>query len=258
MDSKQRFSSRVENYIKYRPGYPAGVLETLRDECGLAAGNFVADVGSGTGLLARIFLDFGCHVFGVEPNPEMRAAGERLLAHYRLFTSLSGSAESTGLPTASMDLVTAGQAFHWFNPVQAREEFRRILKPAGWVALVWNERRMDTTPFLRAYEHLLQTFASDYNQVSHRNVEENPHTIPVFFGGDYRVARFDNVQMFQFEGVRGRLESSSYVPEPGHPDYEPMLVELRDIFDRYQQDGMVSFEYDTRMFYGRLAETPET
>lgn len=254
MDPRDRFSSRVENYIKYRPGYPIGVIETLRDQCGLETGNFVADVGSGTGLLARLFLDFGCHVYGVEPNSDMRAAGERLLAHYRLFTSVDGSAEATGLPTASMDLVTAGQAFHWFDPPRAREEFRRILKPAGWVALVWNERRLQSSPFLRAYEELLQKYGTDYNQINHRNVEENPETIPAFFGGEYRVARFDNVQMFQFEGVRGRLESSSYTPPPGHPNYEPMLAELREMFERYQQDGMVAFEYDTRLFYGHLSD----
>lgn len=254
MDPRDRFSSRVENYIKYRPGYPVGVVETLRDKCRLAPGNFVADIGSGTGLLSRLFLDFGCHVYGVEPNPDMRAAGKRLLVHYRLFTSVDGSAEATGLPTESMDLVTAGQAFHWFNPPPAREEFRRILKPNGWVALVWNERRLDSTPFLRAYENLLQKYGMDYNQINHRNVEENSETIPSFFGGEYQVARFDNVQMFQSEGVRGRLESSSYTPPPGHPNYESMLVELKEMFDRYQQDGMVAFEYDTRMFYGHLSD----
>jgi SAM-dependent methyltransferase len=253
MDPRERFSSRVENYIKYRPGYPPGVIETLRDECALTPGSIVADIGSGTGLLARLFLDYGCHVYGVEPNPEMRAAGERLLADYRLFTAVDGSAESTGLPAASMDFITAGQAFHWFIPQLARKEFMRILKPSGWAALVWNERRLDSTPFLRAYENLLQTYATDYNIINHRTVEANPETIPAFFGGDYQVSRFDNVQMLNFAGVRGRLESSSYIPEPGHPNYERMLADLRKIYVQHQQDGMVSIEYDTRMFYGRIS-----
>ncbi len=253
MDSKQRFSSRVDNYVKYRPGYPIGVLETLRDECGLSPAAFVADVGSGTGLLARLFLDFGCHVYGVEPNPEMRAAGERLLGHYRLFTSLNGSAEDTGLPTAGVDFVTAGQAFHWFDPSRAREEFRRVLKPGGWVALVWNARRTESTPFLRAYEALLQTYSADYARVNHRNVEEDTGTIPAFFGREYQTAHFDNVQMFDFDGVRGRLESSSYAPEPGQPNFRPLMDELRRVFDRYQQDGQVAFLYDTHMYYGKLA-----
>jgi SAM-dependent methyltransferase len=253
MDSKQRFSSRVDNYIKYRPGYPYGVVETLRDECGLIPASFVADVGSGTGLLGRLFLDFGCHVFGIEPNEDMRAAGERLLAHYRLFTSINGTAEATGLPTASVDFAVAGQAFHWFTPALAREEFRRILKPGGYTALIWNNRRDDAGPFMKAYEALLETYGIDYGQVNHRNVEENEEIIAAFFGGDYRIARFSNVQIFDFEGVKGRLESSSYAPEPGHPNYTPMLVDLRRVFDQYEQDGRVAFEYETRMFYGRLA-----
>jgi SAM-dependent methyltransferase len=254
MDSRQRFSSRVDNYIRYRPGYPPGVIQTLREECGLVPSSLIADVGSGTGLLARIFLEFGCHVTGIEPNAEMRGAGERLLADFPGFTSLDGSAEATGLPSASVDIVTAGQAFHWFDPIRTRAEFLRILKPAGWAALVWNERRLDSTPFLRGYEALLHTYGTDYDQINHRNVEENPETIPAFFGGVYKVARFDNVQLFDFQGVKGRLESSSYTPEPGHPNYAPMLAELKRLFDEYQQAGQVAFEYDTRMFYGRFQE----
>ncbi len=253
MDPKERFSSRVENYIKYRPGYPAELIKTLRKDCGLSADSFVADVGSGTGLLARLFLDTGCHVYGVEPNPDMRAAGERLLAQYRLFTSLDGSAEATGLPTASVDFVTAGQAFHWFDPPAAREEFRRILKPQGWVVLVWNERLLDASPFLQAYEALLQSYATDYNEVNHRNVEEDAAIIPNFFGGEYREATFANRQVFDYAGAMGRLLSSSYAPEPGHPNYEPLLAGLKRAFEQYQQDGAVIFKYITHMYYGKLS-----
>ena len=251
MDPKDRFTSRVENYVKYRPGYPLGVIETLRDECGLTPSSFVADIGSGTGLLARIFLDYGCHVYGVEPNAEMRAAGERLLAHYRLFTSLNGSAEQTGLPTAAVEFVAAGQAFHWFAPDLAGAEFRRILKPGGWVALVWNERKADATPLLRAYEDLLNTYA-EYPRVNHRNVENDDPLMRTFFGGPYRVASFENAQVLDYEGLKGRLLSSSYAPEPGHPRHEAMLEALRRIFDQYQRGGAVSLEYETRLFYGRL------
>ena len=252
MDSKSRFSSRVDNYIQYRPGYPTGVIETLRAECGLSAASLVADIGSGTGLLARLFLELGCTVTCVEPNGEMRAAGERLLAGYPQVASLPGSAEETGLPEASQDFVTAGQAFHWFNPPAARAEFRRVLRPSGWVALVWNQRRMASSAFLRDYEALLQTYATDYNQVNHRNVEEDPETIPAFFGGRYQVASFDNAQHFDFEGLRGRLLSSSYSPEADQPGYEQMLAELRRIFDHHQHNNRVVFEYDTRLYYGHL------
>jgi SAM-dependent methyltransferase len=253
MDSKQRFSSRVENYIKYRPGYPPGVLETLRGECGLTSDSTIADIGSGTGFLTRVFLEAGCRVYGVEPNAEMRTAGEGLLAGYPRFTSLHGSAEETGLPAAGVDFVTAGQAFHWFDPSRARAEFLRILKPGGWAALVWNSRRDDSTPFLEAYDQLLKTYGSDYAQVNHRNVEANPETIPHFFGGVYRFGRFDNAQIFDFTALLGRLMSSSYAPEPGQPNHAPMLAELRRIFDLYHQDGTVTFEYDTQMYYGKLA-----
>jgi SAM-dependent methyltransferase len=182
----------------------------------------------------------------------MRAAGERLLAGYPNFTSLDGSAEATALPDTCVDFVTAGQAFHWFNPELARAEFRRILKPEGWVVLVWNERRVDSTPFLRAYEDLLDRYGTDYKQINHRNVETDPKIIPGFYGGAYQVTCFEYVQRFGFDGVRGRLESSSYAPEAGHPNYQPMLAELQQIFDQYQENGVVAIEYDTRMFYGKI------
>lgn len=252
-DPKQRFSTRVENYIRYRPGYPPGVIATLQEVCGLSPAARVADIGSGTGLLARGFLDLGCRVFGVEPNPEMRAAAERLLADDPNFSSLDGSAEATGLPDACVDFLTAGQAFHWFDPPRARQEFARILRPGGWVALVWNERRVESTAFLCDYEALLQMHGTDYRQVDHRNVEASPDALPGFFGGPYHQVRFDNAQVFDYAGLEGRLLSSSYAPGPGHPDHAPMLAELRRIFDRHQRGGRVVFEYDTNLYYGHLS-----
>src|SRR5437870_2796600 len=148
---KERFSRRVENYVKYRPGYPGAVLDWLRQHCGLTADWVIADIGSGTGFLAELFLKNGNRVFGTEPNSEMRAAGETLLKKYSRFVSVDGSAEATGLDSSSVDLITAGQAFHWFDRPRARQEFERILKPGGWAALVWNERLINT-PFLVAYD----------------------------------------------------------------------------------------------------------
>jgi SAM-dependent methyltransferase len=253
MDPKLRFSNRVENYVKYRPGYPAGLIATLRESCGLTASSIIADIGSGTGLFALPFLEMGCRVIGVEPNLEMRQAGDRLLAGFPNFSSREGSAENTGLEPASVDMLTAGQAFHWFERTSARREFRRILKPGGWVVLAWNERRIDSTPFLREYEALLQRYGSDYAQVNHMNVENDPQAIPGFFGGPFQEALFDNLQRFDFEGVKGRLLSSSYVPDADHPDSRAMLAELRQIFDRNQQQGTLDFEYDTRIFWGHLS-----
>jgi SAM-dependent methyltransferase len=250
-DVTQRFSSRVENYIKYRPGYPNEVIETLRSECGLTSGSIIADVGSGTGILTEMFLRNGNTVYGIEPNREMREAAERLLKDYPRYLSVAARAEETTLDDASVDFVTAGQAFHWFDRGKTRGEFARVLKPQGWIALIWNERVTTTTPFLVAYERLLKDYSTDYEQVDHRRIDED--VIRDFFGSDdFRLKQFKNVQVFDCEGVKGRLLSSSYAPEEGHPNYEPMLAELERIFQTYQDEGKAVFEYVTQMYYGQL------
>lgn len=252
-DPTHRFSSRVADYIKYRPGYPREVLTLLEDECGLTAASVIADVGSGTGILSELFLRNGNRVFGVEPNREMREAGERLLASFDNFTSVEGRAEATTLPDASVDFVTAGQAFHWFDREGARREFARILRPFGWVVAIWNDRRTEGTPFLEDYERMLIEYSTDYCEVSVKYADEV--TLEKFFGAlGFRAKSFTNTQVFDFEGLRGRLTSSSYTPEPGHPNFEPMMRELAAVFDRHQRDGIISFDYDTKVFYGQLSE----
>jgi SAM-dependent methyltransferase len=250
-DSTHRFSSRVENYVKYRPSYPAQIVALLAAECGLTPATPIADIGSGTGLLAELFLKNGNPLFGVEPNREMREAGERLLGSYPNFTSVDGTAEATTLRDGSVDMITAGQAFHWFDRQRARAEFARILRPAGWVALVWNERRAGTTPFLEAYERLLRSYSSEYETLNHRQVDHA--TIAAFFApGRFSIASFENRQVFDYQGVKGRLLSSSYTPEPGHPQHQPMLDELAAIVEAHQVDGTVAFEYDTNVYFGQL------
>jgi SAM-dependent methyltransferase len=251
MDSKERFTSRVDHYVRYRPGYPPQGVAELQVACGLAEGSHVADVGSGTGLSSLPFLQLGCRVSGVEPNAAMRAAGEQFLRAYPHFRSLDGSAEATGLEDASVDFVVAGQAFHWFDRPRARVEFCRILRPGGWVALMWNERRSDSTPFLRAYEQLLQQYGTDYRQVDHRRVDEA--TLRAFYRDpQLQLRRYENLQRFDFAGLRGRLLSSSYAPEEGTPQGEAMLAELTRLFAQYQQEGQVAFEYETQLYYGHL------
>jgi SAM-dependent methyltransferase len=229
------------------------VVDFLRGELGLTPGAVVADVGSGTGILSELLLEAGCTVVGVEPNDAMRAAAESRLKSYAEFRSVKGTAEATTLETASADFVTAAQAFHWFDAGGARAEFRRILKPGGWVVLVWNMRRTDTTPLLRDYENLLREFGTDYTQVNCEQVSEE--RIAEFFAGAFGSKSFDNFQSFDFAGLRGRLLSSSYVPLAGHPKFEPMLAELHRLFDRHQRDGRVRVEYDAKLYYGRLNRT---
>ena len=254
-DPTQRFSNRVENYVKYRPGYPPAILDLLTAKCGLTATAVTADVGSGTGILTALLLNGGGRVFGVEPNPEMRAAGERLLAgrpNAANFTSIAGTAEATTLPDHSVDLITAGQAFHWFDRVKARAEFLRILKPGGRVVLLWNDRNITDRPFFRAYEQLLITYGTDYTAVNHKNVDQA--IIGAFFGPDgYGQAAYPNDQTFDFAGLKGRLLSSSYAPEAGDPRHEPMLAALQTLFAAHQTNGTVTFDYDTTVFYGRLS-----
>jgi len=249
-NATSRFSDRVENYVRYRPGYPAEVLRVLRDECRLSAGDVVADIASGTGIWSRMLLENGNRVFGVEPNAEMRQAGERLLAEFDRFISLPGAAEATTLPDESVDFVTAAQAAHWFDRERARREFVRILKPGGWLVLLWNERLTNATAFLRAYEQLLLTFGTDYADVRHERTTEavNEFFDPLPF--EERV--FALRQEFDYAGLEGRLLSSSYAPGPEHLQHRPMLRELRRLFDEHADAGRVSFDYNTRVYFGRL------
>jgi SAM-dependent methyltransferase len=250
-DSTKRFSNRVENYVKYRPGYPSEIVTLLSRECGLTESSSIADVGSGTGILTELFLKKGNLVFAVEPNEEMRAAADRLLAGYPGFRSIKGTAEATTLPDQSVDLIVAGQAFHWFDRQGARSEFARILKASGWVVLIWNDRRTSTTAFLRDYEELLQTCAVDYRAVDHKQVDAA--AIGSFFEPSaFKWSVFESRQVFDFEGLKGRLLSSSYAPEPGHPKHAPMIEKLDSIFRKHEKDGRVVFEYDTLVYYGQL------
>lgn len=249
-DPTLRFSDRVADYVRYRPGYPDELLHCLRHDFGLSAETTVADVGSGTGISSAFLLRSGCTVIGVEPNEEMRRAAEEQLAGEPHFRSVAGSAEATALPDRSVDLVAAGQAFHWFDRDAARVEFARILRPGGVAVLFWNSRSADGTPFLRAYEQLLQEYGTDYAEVNHRRIDAG--SLRSFFGGPVSSRVFANAQTLDFTGLRGRLFSSSYTPGEGHPDRAPMLRALRNVFDEHQQDGEVIIAYDTEMYAGGL------
>ena len=251
-DSTTRFSNRVDNYIRYRPGYPPEVLRVLVDECGFTAETPVADVGSGTGILSRVLLEHGSPVFGIEPNAEMRAAAERLLSGNPRFSSIDGTAEATTLPDAAVPLITVAQALHWFEPRRTRAEFARVLQPGGSVAILWNERRLDDSPFQRAYEHLLQTFGTDYAEVRHTNLDLE--RVRTFFNSDaFKLTVLANRQMFDFEGLTGRLLSSSYAPDETHPAHTPMVAHLREIFDEHQTGDAIFFDYDLNVYTGQIA-----
>ena len=245
-----RFSDRVENYVRYRPGYPPEVLGLLRTECVLQPSHVVADIASGTGVFTRLLLEAGNSVFAVEPNTEMREMGIHQLEGYHRLVSVAGTAEETTLGSASVDFVTAAQAGHWFDLPRAHAEFARILRPEGWCVLIWNERRTATTPFLRDYEQLLLTYGTDYKEVRHQRTTA---TIHEFFAPALCEERvFSLRQQLNYEGTAGRLLSSSYAPLEGHPGHAPMMQELQRIFRAHARDKTVEFEYDTRVYYGKL------
>ena len=250
-DAKHRFSNRVADYVRYRPSYPPALLDLLRAECGLTRDSVVADIGSGTGLLTKLFLDNGNRVFGVEPNADMRAAGEEFLSEYKTFTSVNGSAEATTLPDASVDFVTAGQAFHWFDPAATRREFARILRPGGWVVVVWQDRSMNVDPFAEAYEALLQRHGKDYKSVRAAYPERD--TIREFFASDeFGLHDVPNHQVFDWEGITGRLRSSSYAPVEGDAGFAPMMAELKEHFEVHSKNGTVRMEYSVHVYFGKL------
>jgi len=299
-DAKQRFSNRVTDYVRYRPGYPSALIDLLRSECGLRPDHAVADIGSGTGLLSKLFLENGNRVFGIEPNEEMRRAGEECLAAYKNFSSVRGSSEATTLPDSSFDFITAAQAFHWFEPTATRREFLRILKPHGWVVVIWNDRRISETAFGRAYEDLLVRYGTDYARVKEAYPELQD--MEKFFGSSAATSQNDplevaeenrskdrplqnafeaaarkesgavaslqtggvslrtnfarrelpNFQEFDFDGLAGRLRSSSYAPKEGQANYAAMMAALREQFDSTQKLGRVRMDYTTQIYFGQL------
>ncbi len=247
----ERFTDTVQDYIKYRPSYPKEVLQLLIEECGLNENTVIADVGSGTGLLSKLFLDHGCVVYGVEPNQAMREAAEVYLKEYANFHSVSGTAEATSLEEKSVNIITAGTAFHWFDIDKTKEEFKRILKLGGWVLLAWNVRNLEESALLRDYEDLLLTYGSDYKES--KASAFNKTAVKEFFSpNEMNVCSFKNTQHFDWMGLKGRLLSTSYSLRPGNARYEEMLEQLKEIFERYQKNGIVEFLYDTKLYYGRI------
>lgn len=249
-DSTTRFSNRTNHYIQSRPSYPPGMIDWLMRKMRLSGGSSVADIGSGTGISSKLLLARGCVVHAIEPNGPMRAAAEAALAHIPQFRSIDATAERTTLPDSSVDGIFCMQAFHWLDPVAAKQEWRRILRPEGRVALVWNDRRMDTL-FLADYEQLLLDFGTDYQKVRHNNI--SGEALAAFFAPhEFTKHAVENAQHFDFAGLRGRLFSSSYAPHEDDPRSAPMLERLRETFDRHQRDDRITFLYRTTAFVGEI------
>ncbi len=248
----ERFTNRVADYVRYRPNYPDALIPLLEREIGLSPSWVVADVGSGPGNLARQFLAFGSTVFAVEPNQAMREAGDTLMRDHAQFASIDGSAEATTLPAASVDLVTAGQAFHWFDPEATRLEFRRILRVPGWVALIWNRRMEGASHVLDEHDEMLRRFSREYERVrvNDSGAEEG---MGILFGeSGYRKYTLTNEQRLDATGYWGRLMSSSYTPLPGQAGHDEIRQRSTEIFEAHAEEGMLRFPYETQIFVGTI------
>ncbi|QHT60840.1 class I SAM-dependent methyltransferase [Paenibacillus lycopersici] len=251
MNSKERFSDRVDTYVKYRPSYPQEALDYLYGTVGMNAASSVADVGAGTGIFSRLLVERGSRVIAVEPNPEMRAAAVAALSASPNYVAVAGSAEETTLAEQSVDFIVCAQSFHWFDRTAAQAEFRRILKPGGKAVLIWNSRMTEGTPFREGYDRMLKDYATDYEQMTHKNIA-SADLARFFKPGAMREARFTMSQSFDLEGLKGRLLSSSYAPMPGHPNHEPMIAALEELFEATSKDGSVDFEYETEVYWGEV------
>ena len=241
-----RFSNRVEDYVKYRPGYPSGIISFLQETYQLTTDKMIADIGSGTGISGKLFLDNHYHVIGIEPNKAMREKSEELLKGYPGFQAIDATAENTTLNDGSMDAIIAGQAFHWFDREICRREFERILKPGGLLVLIWNERLVHNN-FEKEYDKLIVKFSKDYQSVDHRNIDLQsiedfcaPHPVALKI--------FSNRQVFDFDGLKGRLLSSSYAPKENDENYPEMIHALTALFADYQKDNKVEVAYDTKVY----------
>lgn len=250
LKSTERFSDRVANYVKYRPSYPQQVVDSIVSECQIEIGASVADIGSGTGIFSQLLLAADLRVFAVEPNESMRSAAEQLLSGHTNFTSIDGSSECTNLADASIDLVTAAQAFHWFDGEATEREFSRILKPGAHLALVWNQRSLDQ-PFQQDYDRMLRRYATDYNSAKHMNLSHEDFDKFVY-PAKFTTFEFENSQDFDLPGFLGRMQSSSYTPKINTPEYEVLMKAAEELFNRYESAGAIAFDYTTRLYIARF------
>lgn len=249
-DTVERFSNRVANYVKYRPDYPREIVAYLAEKCGLAKDQIIADIGCGTGISTKLFLENGNRVFGVEPNKAMREAAISFLAQFRGFTPIDGTAEATTLPDSSVDFVVAAQAFHWFDLTRTKPEFKRIVRPGGHIVLMWNERQLGTTPFLIEYEDLLIKYSTDYSVVRHDRFDAS--VLDEYFDNGVNSATFPNLQDLDFDGLKGRMLSASYMPSEEDAVYPQMIDELRSLFAKHNENGKIKVLYDTNVYFSRV------
>lgn len=246
----QRFSNRVAEYVRYRPGYPTALIPVLEETGVLRKDSKIADIGSGTGLSSRPFLEAGYTVYGIEPNAAMRQAAEEGLSDFSTFISMDADAYHTILEKNLIDAIVCAQSFHWLDSAKALAEFQRILKAYGHVVLIWNDRKADD-PFMQAYQNIIDTFSIDYKEINHLHITDEmlqkwyqPETM--------QKITLSYEQKFDLQGLIGRTLSCSYMPDRMHPRFPEMEEQLTMLFNQFQQNGIVIFAYTTRVYIGKI------
>ena len=248
---EERFTDRVGDYAKHRPRYPRQIIDLLRASCGLNASSRIADIASGTGLLAELFLEYGNQVEAVEPNEAMLSALSALAPRSGLLHTSRGSAEATGLAGGSVDFVTVGQAMHWFNLEKARREFARVLTPEGWCVIVYNERRRGGDTFHDGYEQLLRVHGSDYQAVQSKHLTAEDLS-SFFHPCEVTRVEMENFQDLDLDGLRGRIASSSYMPTPDSDRYAALQADTAALFEQSAEGNRVRLEYVCAVSFGHL------
>lgn len=245
----EKFTGRATAYSAGRPGYPREILDILSQETSFDRVKIVADIGSGTGILSKLFLENGNRVYGVEPNEEMRSIAEKTLADYSLFVSVDGTAESTTLGDASIDLVTVGQALHWFDSRLALTEFARILNLAGYLCVLYNDRNKESE-LMKEYDQVIQKYARDRAKVPDINDE---YLAKFYSQGKYAKFLLPNFQILDLEGLVSRMTSASYMPQSGeNVTYRALRGDVEELFASHESCGRVKLVYNTSVFLGQI------
>ena len=253
LDTKNRFSNKDENYVKYRPHYPKELIEFMQQKGLIKKGYKIGDIGAGTGKFTELLLQYGYSVIAVEPNGPMLEACKKIYGHYNDLTCLNGSSEHTKLSDISVDLITTAQAFHWFKMDETKKEWMRILKPDRYVALIWNSRikGKNASSFQKEYENLVTKFGKGYTRMQ-KNFQVQEKINILFEKNGYKEFHTPYSQTFDFEELKGRLLSSSYTPQPEDEIYPEMIAALKDLFDKHQIEDQIQIDYDTELSYGKL------
>ncbi len=250
-DFTERFTGRVDAYRRFRPRYPRELVTTLQDRCGLTPSSVIADVGAGTGMLAEVLLQIGNSVFAVEPNLEMRTACAELIESYPRLTCVDATAEATGLAANSMDFVTVGRAFHWFDQEKAVEEFRRILRPAGWLVLVGLGRiKSGGGPMSRESDQLLRRHGKDYAVLRDRYDIAGAARRVLADGGMHES--FHQIMPLTWEECLGNALSLSITPRPEDPGFAAFEKDLRAFFEAHKSGDKIHLPIVCEMYFGHL------